>query len=224
MVATNFEKMLPIRSLMSENKGGDDCSDHGTVQRSSSSLTDSILSIASSHSAGPQGRRRQFNPMSRWSVESSMNYIVSKGNQLLEDLRLFMMKEKLRVKELSIFIQAHLEMGKARFSINNVRGAIMSMKHVEKLRVEQRKAMFVIDFLQGLEIDLVTKVEDVQDTKVSLEKIGRSLRAQMSERYSLIAFQLSTSTKIDDQIRAIREENSEETKDVDEHLLAALSK
>ena len=148
-----------------------------------------------------------------------MSYIISKGNQLLEYLRPILIKEKQRIKELSIAIQAHIEMGKARYSINNIRGAIMSMKHVEKLRVEQRKAMSVIEYLQHREIDLLTKVEEVQDAKASLEKIGYRPTAEMSEKFSLVAFQLSISNKIDDRIQTIREERSESKVIVDDTLL-----
>ena len=222
MVVIKFERnpnAASSRSLMSQNDKCDDCSFGETVQTSSSSLTDSILSTASSPSVRPQWRKRSFNPIRRWSVENSMNYIISKGNQLLEYLRPILIKEKQRIKELSIAIQAHIEMGKARYSINNVRGAIMSMKHVEKLRVEQRKAMSVIEYLQHREIDLLTKVEEVQDAKASLEKIGYRPTAEMSERFSLVAFQLSISNKIDDRIQTIREERSESKVIVDETLL-----
>lgn len=187
--------------------------------------SDSVLS-SETGSVRTRSRKRgkSKNPMKEWSVESSMNYIVAKGNQLLEDIRSLLGTQKMKVKDLDSTMCAQMEVAKSKYLTNNIPGAVRCMKQVRELQKQQKKAMSAIEFLQNQEINLMTRIEEVQDTralaKIGIDEASTKLSSQLtSELYSSFAFELSLCDNYSEHVATIYSSQPQTNDDPDNNAL-----
>ena len=99
------------------------------------------------------------------------DYIQGENQLLIESMRRCMDSLAEQERDIRKGLRAHSDKAKARLECNNTQGAILSMRKVHKLQIDQEKVLAALAYLRTLEVELEECIRESTKTSRGRERL-----------------------------------------------------